>query len=69
VLILGTRLAGVDACVLAEHWLSSNPNTPGFTITLASKDGVLPMVRAPPKSGQLTELKYLNKTHIQGVID
>jgi uncharacterized NAD(P)/FAD-binding protein YdhS len=49
VLVLGTRLAGIDGAVLIHNLIKENPAIKGFKITLASREGVIPMVRVPPK--------------------
>ncbi|TNV80468.1 hypothetical protein FGO68_gene6937 [Halteria grandinella] len=68
ILIIGTRLAGIDAAVLVQDQLSKNGNAPSYHVTITSRDGVLPMVRAPPLPGQIATLKYLNKEYINQII-
>ena len=64
VLVLGTRLSGIDGTVLAYNLLKGNQNVKNFKITMASRDGVLPMVRVPPIPGSSSTLKHLNSERI-----
>jgi uncharacterized NAD(P)/FAD-binding protein YdhS len=69
-LILGTRLAAIDVVVLAETLLRKNPHLKSYSLTMASKEGVLPMVRVPPASHKHTqELKFINEANIKQEIE
>lgn len=67
-LILGTRLAGVDGTVLLNDFIKANPSIKSYKLTMTSREGVIPMVRVPPKPGSTGNLKYINTNNINAAI-
>lgn len=65
VLILGTRLSGIDGAILLIDFIKQNPYISRHKVTLASRDGVIPMLRVPPKPGWNGILKHINPDNIK----
>lgn len=47
VLVLGTRLGGIDATLFLRHLLKNHESVKHYRITMASRQAQLPMVRIP----------------------
>jgi len=68
VLVLGTRLGGIDATLFLKHLLKNHETVEGYTITMASRQAQLPMVRIPQDKSKMN-FKYLNNQHLAEVIN
>lgn len=69
-LVLGTRLASIDATVFSNYWLAKNTEVTHFKLTMASKNGAITKVRREMYNrGEDNKLTYINKAYIMNFIE